>query len=68
MQAAPAGAPQPNKRKGRTATVQPLQNFHHVSKIVDSAAALRLQRLSAIGIIGSRANLIATLVWEVSHG
>lgn len=64
MAAASAWAPQPNKRKGRTATVQPLQNSHNISNTADSKAALRLQRLSVLGIIGTRAILIAGLAWE----
>lgn len=64
MVAASARAPQPNKRKGRTATVQPLQNSHNISTTADSKAALRLQRLSVIGVVGLRANLIAGLAWD----
>ena len=59
-----ARAPQPDKRKGRTATVRPLQNFHSISTTTDTASLLRLQRLFAAGITGPRANVIAGMAWE----
>ncbi len=68
MQAASARAPQPNKRKGRTATVQPSLNSRSISNTGDSNLALRLQRLSALGIVGTRAHLIAGLAWGVVNG
>lgn len=63
MLAASVRAPQPNKRKGRTATVQPLQNSCNISNTADSKVGLRLQRLSALGIVGTRADFIAGLAW-----
>lgn len=68
MLVASARAPQPNKRKGRTATVQPLQNSVSIGNNADSVSALRLQRLSVIGIGGAQANLIAGLAWGVAYG
>lgn len=68
MPVASARAPQPNKRKGRTATVQPLQKSVSISNNVDSVSALRLQRLSVFGIGGAQANLIAGLAWGVACG
>lgn len=68
MPVASARAPQPDKRKGRTATVQPFQNSVSISNNADSVSALRLQRLSVIGIGGAHANLIASLAWGVAYG
>lgn len=68
MPGASARAPQPNKRRGRTATVQPLQNSVSISNNADSVSALRLQRLSVIGVSGAQANLIAGLAWGVAYG
>jgi len=64
MAAASARAPQPNRRKGRTATVQPLQNCHNININGDSKAVLRLQRLWVIGVVGTRADLIVSMAWE----
>jgi hypothetical protein len=68
MLAASAWAPQPDKRKGRTATVRPLQSSNNVSNAADSKSALRLQRLSTFGLTGQRAVLVASIAWEVVNG
>jgi hypothetical protein len=44
--------------------VQPLAIFVNNGTDENTASALRLQRLSLLGIIGQRANLLASLVWE----
>lgn len=63
MPATSARAPQPNKRKGRTATVQPLQNFQRISATADSIAVLRRQHLAGLGMSDLRASLVADLAW-----
>ncbi len=57
-----------NTRKGRTATVQPSTNFINSNVDIDNTTALRLQRLRLLGIIGFRAEMLAALAWETSHG
>ncbi len=56
-------APQPDKRMGQTATVQPIQNLHYVSNTGDSITLLRRQQLAALGMSGLRASLVADLAW-----
>ncbi len=68
MPAASARAPQLDKRKGRTVAVRPFQNSSNISTIEDSKSALRLQRLSMLGVVGTRADLIAGLAWGVANG
>ena len=58
-----AGSVTPKARKGRTATVRPSTNLLNSSGINDSTEALRLQRLRLVGIIGMRAQMLASLVW-----
>jgi len=53
----------PETRKGRTATVRPSTNLLNNDSDNDTATTLRLQRLRLIGIIGNRADLLATLAW-----
>jgi hypothetical protein len=55
--------PKPNKQKGRTVAVRPLQKLHNISASTDTASALRLQRLAALGVGGSSAALLASLIW-----
>lgn len=62
------GAVAPKTRKGRTATVQPSTNFINSNADTDNITALRLQRLRLLGIIGFRAEMLADLAWETSHG
>lgn len=57
-----AGGVSLRTRKGRTATVQPLTMLIN-SEAVDSALALRAQRLRSLGITGGRVNLIAGAAW-----
>lgn len=68
MSAATARAPQPGNEKGRLAG-RPLITLITNGNIEDTKDALRLQRLHRVGIVGSKANLIASLAWnEVAHG
>lgn len=50
------------RRSGKT--VRGTTNYINNSKTADSTAALRLQRLRLLGIIGRRAELIASIAWE----
>jgi hypothetical protein len=50
------------RRSGKT--VRGTTNYINNSKTVDSTTALRLQRLRLLGIIGMRAELIASIAWE----
>ncbi|GAA3714322.1 hypothetical protein GCM10022268_23870 [Sphingomonas cynarae] len=43
-------------------------NYIRSNTTPDSTKALRLQRLRLIGIIGLRAEILAALAWETSHG
>ena len=73
MPSATARAPQPGKQKGRAvAAARPLRNLNrnvasNNDGRSDSILTLRLQRLRLLGIIGKRADLLASLAWEVSH-
>lgn len=58
-----AGSVAPKTRKGRTCEVRPLTKLIY-SDTADSATALRLQRLRLLGVIGRRADLLASLAWE----
>ncbi len=69
MPIASARAPQPNKRKGRTATVQPLQDSSNISKTVDNSTFRQVQFLTVrFGVSAVRASLLATLCWGVQNG
>jgi|GEM_PF-7092526 len=68
MHAATAWAPAPNKQKGRVVSATQPQNIACNSSGNDTRLALRLQRLSLLGLIGQRANLVAAMAWEVQHG
>jgi hypothetical protein len=63
MFTAAAGTVAPKTRKGRTATVRPSTKLLISSVTDDSTEALRLQRLRLAGIIGMRAQVLASLVW-----
>lgn len=64
MQLATARAPQPRSEKGRLAG-RPSHNLSvHNSTNLDTTSSLRLQSLFALGIAGSRANLLAALAWD----
>ena len=52
------------RRSGKT--VRSTANYINNSKTVDSTTALRLQRLRLLGIIGMRAELIASIAWEAA--
>jgi hypothetical protein len=65
MLATSARAPKPGSEKGRLAG-RPLSKFIN-SDSTDNTTAIRLQRLLACGIVGQRANLIASLAWGVPH-
>lgn len=52
------------RRSGKT--VRGTANYINNSKTVDSTTALRLQRLRLLGIIGMRAELIASIAWEAA--
>lgn len=43
-------------------------NYFNISRNEDSKSALRLQRLSVLGVVGTRADLIASLAWGVVNG
>lgn len=58
-----AGAVARKTRKGRTSTVRPSTNLLISSGVEDSIAAVRLQRLMPLGLIGPRADLISSLIW-----
>jgi hypothetical protein len=69
MRTTSARAPGPNKRKGRTATVQPLQNSFHISSNADSSTLRQVQFLTAhFGIPTVRASLVAALCWGNHNG
>jgi hypothetical protein len=34
----------------------------------DNTTALRLQRLKLLGIIGQRADVLSSMIWEARHG
>lgn len=63
MTAATVGAPQPCKQKGRPVAGRPLKNFINSNDTADTTHALRVQRLRLVGIIGHRANMLASLAW-----
>lgn len=44
------------------------KNFVSSNANEDTTAALRLQRLKLLGIIGQRATVLAGMVWEACHG
>lgn len=69
MMTATARAPQPGNAKGRPVRAErPSTNFVSNDSSLNTIDTLRAQRLRLLGIIGQRAQLIANLAWEVSHG
>lgn len=50
-------------RKTRAGVERGTTNYVSNSSTADSITALRLQRLAAVGVIGTRANAIAALAW-----
>lgn len=69
MATATARAPKPGNAKGRTVrAARPLTNYVSNDNAANTIDALRAQRLRLLGIIGQRAQLIAAMAWEVSHG
>jgi len=67
MLAATARGPNPDKRKGRTSTVQPLQN--HLSCSIDNSEQTeRLQCLSdRYAVRGPIAHVVAALIWSADN-
>lgn len=61
--AATVGAPKPCKQKGRPVAGRPLTNFISSNNNADTTHGLRIQRLRLIGIIGHRADVLASLAW-----
>lgn len=51
------------RKTGRTVP-RGTTNYFNVSNNEDSKSTLRLQRLSVLGVVGTRADLIAGLAWE----
>lgn len=71
MARASSGALRPNneapRQTGRTVQ-RGTTNYFNISSNEDSKSALRLQRLSVLGVVGTRADLIAGLAWGVVNG
>ena len=64
MLAPSARARTPNKRKGRTVAVQPLQKLQHLSDSTDTIPPLQLQCLARYGVTGAQAAMLAPLIWS----
>ncbi|GEM71106.1 hypothetical protein SAQ01S_08720 [Sphingomonas aquatilis NBRC 16722] len=68
MLATSARARTPNKRKGRTVAVQPLQKLQHLSDCTDTIPPLQLQCLARYGVTGAQAAMLAPLIWGADGG
>jgi hypothetical protein len=69
MRKAAAPGRKPGNEKGRRAgRPNSKLNIHSNSATADSTTTLRLQRLAGIGVGGSSAMLMASLIWGTDGG
>lgn len=57
------GMPKPYNERGHAVRAAQPRDIRSNSEADDTPTALRLQRLKLLGIIGQRADMLASLVW-----